>query len=130
MSTRTWSNGNVKARNTFGPAGRYRCPAAISARRNSPIWATCGATGSNAVAQPASTISFSGRAVTESQPSGPGSSERLPTRISVPRVAVHQDPGGPVQHLADRAPTGRERAGERGDQRVVLTAAQHPRPRV
>ena len=37
MSTRTSSNGKVKARSTFSPAGRYRCPAAISARRNSPI---------------------------------------------------------------------------------------------
>ena len=32
--TRTSSNGNVKARNTFCPAGRYVRPAAISARRN------------------------------------------------------------------------------------------------
>src|ERR1700738_5143022 len=62
--TRTCSKGNVNARNTFDPAGRYRRPAATSPRRKSPIAATWSATGSHAFAQPPSTSSASGRAVT------------------------------------------------------------------
>src|SRR5690349_540333 len=64
ISTHTSWNGCLNARSTCSPAGRYVRPAAISARRNSPIAATCGATGSRAFAQPASTISCSCRAVT------------------------------------------------------------------
>src|SRR6185436_14127834 len=52
ISTRASANGRVKARSTFGPAGRYRRPAAISARRNSPICATTGSTGASARAHP------------------------------------------------------------------------------
>src|ERR1700693_1121528 len=62
--TRTSSKGNVNARNTFDPVGRYRRPDASSPRRKSPIAATWSTTGSNAFAQPSSTSSGSGRAVT------------------------------------------------------------------
>ncbi len=61
ISTRTSAKGCWKARSTFGPEGRYVRPAASSVRRKSPIAATRPATGSRAVAQPGSTISFSGR---------------------------------------------------------------------
>src|SRR3954469_10059559 len=86
ISTRTSWNGCLNARSTCSPAGRYVRPAAISARRNSPIAATCGATGSRASAQPASTMSCSGRAVTagrrgghggKAYRAGPGSPERV-----------------------------------------------------
>src|SRR6266704_1601057 len=65
ISTRSSANDCLKARSTFSPAGRYRRPAAISARRKSPIAAIRSATGSSASAQPASTISVRGRAGTD-----------------------------------------------------------------
>src|SRR5580693_1963980 len=60
MSTRTSANGCLNARSTFSPEGRYLRPAAISARRNSPIAAIRSATGSSASAQPASIMLRSG----------------------------------------------------------------------
>src|SRR5262245_32485350 len=64
ISTRTSANGCLNARSTFSPDGRYCRPAAISARRNSPIAAMRSSAGASASAQPASTISCSGRAFT------------------------------------------------------------------
>src|SRR5690625_4528664 len=51
MSTRTFASGRVKARRTSSPAGRYPRPAAVSARRKSPIARICGSTGASARAQ-------------------------------------------------------------------------------
>src|SRR2546430_5375008 len=58
ISTRTSANGCLNARRTFSPAGRYRRPAAISARRKSPMAAMRSATGASADAHPASTTRF------------------------------------------------------------------------
>src|SRR5436305_15343461 len=89
MSTRTSWNGCLNARRTCSPAGRYLRPAAISARRNSPIAATCGATGSRAFAQPASTISCSCRAVTAREPSGTW--QASPERLEPPKLLAKAD---------------------------------------
>src|SRR5215468_3165527 len=69
ISTRTSANGCLNARRTFSPAGRYRRPAAISARRKSPMAAMRSATGASADAQPASTTSLRSRPVTGSHSS-------------------------------------------------------------
>src|SRR6266487_6771302 len=63
ISERTSANGCLNARSTFSPAGRYRRPAAISARRNSPIAAIRSATGSSTSAQPASMMLRNGSAM-------------------------------------------------------------------
>src|SRR5271167_3239399 len=63
MSTRTSANSCLNARSTFSPEGRYRRPAATSARRNSPIAAIRSATGSSASAQPASMMLRNGSAM-------------------------------------------------------------------
>src|SRR3984957_6660460 len=54
ISTRTPANGCLNPRSTFPPDGRYRRPAATSARRKSPMAAIRPATGSSASAQPGS----------------------------------------------------------------------------
>src|SRR5580658_11321342 len=63
ISTRTPANGSLNARSTFSPAGRYRRPAATSARRKSPIAAIRPATGSSASAQPGSIMLRNGSAM-------------------------------------------------------------------
>src|ERR1700722_5412373 len=63
ISTRTPANGCLNARSTFSPDGRYRRPAATSARRKSPIAAIRPATGSSASAQPGSRMLRNGSAM-------------------------------------------------------------------
>ena len=78
ISTRTVANGLVNARSTFAPAGRYRLPAAISARRKSPMSATLWATGASACAHPASTTSVNGLpAISPASAARPGTAFRV-----------------------------------------------------
>src|SRR5436190_8336640 len=116
ISTRTSANGCLNDRWTFSPAGRYRRPAVISARRKSPMAAMRSATGASADAQPASTTSLRSRAVTRSNssalpPGPPGAAgelqaavgrginrERQRTPATWPWgsvVAAHERPDGP-----------------------------------
>src|SRR6266496_576082 len=94
MRTRTSANGCLNARSTLSPDGRYCRPAAISARRNSPMAAMRSSAGASASAQPASTMSCSGRAVTRAT-LAPGLRE-----LSEPRL-VHRDPLHVVLHDRD-----------------------------
>ena len=92
MSTRTSSNGCLNARSTFSPAGRYRRPAAISARRNSPIAAIWPATGSSARAQPGSMMLRSGSVM--------GSTVVAPTDKTTVKTFCPNEPGGEPRSAA------------------------------
>ncbi|SHS80574.1 Uncharacterised protein [Mycobacteroides abscessus subsp. abscessus] len=93
----------MKARSTFAPEGRYPRPEEFSSRRNSPILVTWSATGPSASAQPGSTNSARGRAVTKSQ---------LSRNESQPVARVHAAPSTvtPGSPTATR-PIGTQPAG-------------------